>query len=981
MFSARITYLPLLKKKNDVLHQAVTIQIVADDSATGLIRCRISNPKHTAMFNLGKAHSGASNHEILLPAVEAQVMNIFEVSLGGESVTINAVQKKVRQWEIFLVLHSHTDLGFTAPISDVMKIHNENTDLALQFIEETKDWDVPSRFKWTCEVTWQVENYIRENSQDKVARLMEQVRKGNVSIAGFYTGQLTELLGHEQAARCFYLAAQLRRKYGISIDTAMLCDVPGCTWGFVQILAKSGIKNLIVADNNFIAPFLCRTDLPRPFIWEGQDGSDVLAWFTDHPFFAYIEAKNYGIAESYEATKDKLPAKLLELEANGYPFNEFQLQYAFDNFKIEFQPAEVVKQWNETWEYPKLRLSTAGEFLNGIREKYYSRLQKRKGDWANWWANIVTDYPSEMKKSRYLHNLVPVLETMNTSLQLTDNKAASTTDAFNKIYSDTLAFDEHSGSGMIWDSKDDAEQDKALREGFGYIENAGNSTELIRNNILSAIQRILNNDTTVDVLHLFNPSNFRRDELLTFDLPEAYKDCEIRDSQSGQIVGRVSNNQAVIVGAGIAPLSSKNFTLTSGTASFSADKHESVIGDQTIENAFYRVIVSAKDGGLRSIFDKTLKKELTDKTPYAFNRLVYYIPEKTDGIIMGTYTKEAYEGIPVPGEANCVLPADEIRISRTELHGLSKSVTVSHYIDGTCFMSQCYTLPASGHLVISNTFENGFPDNMLIPSLRKKYLGKTGMLYLSFPFNLPGAEIEFESTDGIINPGNDQFKGTNYDFHAMQNWLLLCNREMQINFSSRDVPLFDIGEMSLMKYRHQLTGKHAHLFFRIFALQPEHYQVNSPYKMGESLTLTFAFNSLAMSGTSDRNEAAKFGQMINTPVIHFIASQGDENDVSPEYTPFEWIKPESIRILTYKKAESGQGYILRVQESIGRETIVRVGIRSGLLKNVYHTRITEELLAPVPVVNGTFSYILRPSAIETFLIIEAESDQYAGEVI
>src|SRR5690606_28565628 len=199
-----------------------------------------------------------------------------------------------------------------------------------------------SRFKWTCEVSWQIQNYLAQRSSAKIEDLIQLVKKGSIDVGALYSGELTEILGHEQAVRSFYYSAELRWKYGIKIQTAMLCDVPGCTKGFVQIMAKSGINNLILADNNFIAPFLLRTDLPRPFYWEGDDNSKVLSWYTDHPFYAYIEGENYGLSQSYLQTRKKLPQKLIDLEKNEYKYNEFQLQYAFDNFRIEFRPAAIV---------------------------------------------------------------------------------------------------------------------------------------------------------------------------------------------------------------------------------------------------------------------------------------------------------------------------------------------------------------------------------------------------------------------------------------------------------------------------------------------------------------------------------------------------------------------------------------------------------------------------------------------------------------
>ncbi len=306
---------------------------------------------------------GENRVEIKLPEVETETLQTWQLRLGDSSFQQDISVLPAKHWQLHISLHSHTDLGFTDTLSNVAEIHADNTDQAMMLMDETADWPEASRFRWTIEITWQLEQYLKLRGPAAAQKMKKYLQSGQMELAALYAGEHVDALGHEEAIRAFYLAAKYRRELGIPVDTAMLCDVPGSTEGLVQIMARSGIKNFIIADNNFCAPILKRTDLPRPFNWQSRSGDEVTTWYTDHPFYAYIEGKHYGISESTNAARKKLPYRLLEQEGAGYAFELLHIQYAFDNFRLEFRPALVVREWNETYLWPTLELSTPSRFF------------------------------------------------------------------------------------------------------------------------------------------------------------------------------------------------------------------------------------------------------------------------------------------------------------------------------------------------------------------------------------------------------------------------------------------------------------------------------------------------------------------------------------------------------------------------------------------------------------------------------------------
>lgn len=60
--------------------------------------------------------------------------------------------------ELWLIHHSHPDIGFTQPQRIVFELHVHFIDQALDLMDQTADLPDDARFRWTCEsagMAWQ----------------------------------------------------------------------------------------------------------------------------------------------------------------------------------------------------------------------------------------------------------------------------------------------------------------------------------------------------------------------------------------------------------------------------------------------------------------------------------------------------------------------------------------------------------------------------------------------------------------------------------------------------------------------------------------------------------------------------------------------------------------------------------------------------------------------------------------------------------
>jgi alpha-mannosidase len=131
---------------------------------------------------------------------------------------------------LFVINHSHTDIGFTDFQDVCFRQHREFIEQALDLIEATADYPEDARYRWVCETTGPLERYLRNASAKQIDRFQRWRQKGAIDIAGMQYN-LTPLLNLEQMYRSLYPVRRLRENYGLAVRSAMQDDVNGISWG------------------------------------------------------------------------------------------------------------------------------------------------------------------------------------------------------------------------------------------------------------------------------------------------------------------------------------------------------------------------------------------------------------------------------------------------------------------------------------------------------------------------------------------------------------------------------------------------------------------------------------------------------------------------------------------------------------------------------------------------------------------------------
>jgi hypothetical protein len=192
------------------------------------------------------------------------------VSAQPDRFELPASQRTGSIRKIFVLHHSHLDIGFTLPADQVARDYKDSIDTAVRLVRENPD------FRWTIESAWMLQQWLLRTQDEKaINELGTLMREGRISLGVAFGNMHSGLLGSEEMNRLVYLGESFRKRFGVKGAVAYQNDVPGFSWAYPRIFAQSGVKYLITGLNLFIGGGNDLGVKHTPFYWVGPDGSRV----------------------------------------------------------------------------------------------------------------------------------------------------------------------------------------------------------------------------------------------------------------------------------------------------------------------------------------------------------------------------------------------------------------------------------------------------------------------------------------------------------------------------------------------------------------------------------------------------------------------------------------------------------------------------------------------------------------------------------
>ena len=341
------------------------------------------------------------------------------------------------KFKIFLIYHSHIDIGYTERQEKIAAYQGDFIKQAVDYVlsANQNQRNSKNKFKFTAEGSWAVEQYLEKYKKAGEEKLLKAINTENFELTAGYLN-MAELLNYKNLQYSLSYCNNFCRQNNIaSPKVAMSADINGFSWGFADALIESGVEYLITNINTHHggAPF---SKPLVPFYWEGPSGKKLLVWNG----LAYHKANLLGLIPGLTPVRDPgIPGMIIEetgfidikdteyaqkrifnmvkmFKENGYAYDFLPIMGSglyTDNSPVGEDHCELIKEWNEKFGNEiEIVTGTLVEFFEYLKENV-KELPTFAGDWNDWWTDGVISTPNETKIFRNAQRTESLIEKLD----------------------------------------------------------------------------------------------------------------------------------------------------------------------------------------------------------------------------------------------------------------------------------------------------------------------------------------------------------------------------------------------------------------------------------------------------------------------------------------------------------------------------------------------------------------------------------------
>jgi hypothetical protein len=797
--------LPVLREQDGALRQCLRLAVSADGDRGVVHFSALVGGARVDTASL-ETRSGSARVHLFVPAVDEATTVELEIELAGGLRRVDTlVVEPQRRWRIFVVHHSHLDIGYTDPRARVLRQHLAYLDSALDYAARDDD------FRWTIESNLILERWLASRPQATREELLELLRTRRFEVCALPFTMHVEALSIDELARQLRFTHELRDRYGVDVVSAMQTDVPGGPPGLPLVLADAHVPYLAVAHNwaGRATPYLTGgAELPRAFRWRTDGGKQVLVWHTDSPHgIAYLEGNLLGLAESHEAAGELLPEYLAALSTRGHPYTgvlgvpvdrepyphdvlHLRVQgVTADNAAPSLVPAEITRRWNEHYAYPRLYTATNREFFEAFPA---DGLQTYTGDWADWWADGLGSAARQVGLNRRAQAIVRTAQTLHTLAGPGTEHAADT----DRAYESMSLFDEHTWCAAHPGGDAPAGRESSALQWQAKAALAGDALDCAESLLDAAVARFRSPERRASVLVL-NAAGFERTDVVSVFLPvsrvEPGRTFIVVDAETGQHVAhalappetarnRPRGQALTFVAERVPAVGYRRYDLAAAAA-------PDIDGEaRELETGHYRVELDVDGGYALNVLDKALGLDLVDATSaFGLGQIVH---DRYASALQATMRLPpgGAQVTPSHGSASDVF----IAARTTPQHGVVVS-RVSNLVEERVTVR----VVGAGCDWIETTYRlvHGVRRLGVMHRLSKRPTVDKEGLFALFPFALEDPDVTYELTGGV--GGGMRVPGGAEHFHAVRHWVALQDRSRTVAWSTLEAPLVQLGNLFL----------------------------------------------------------------------------------------------------------------------------------------------------------------------------------------
>ena len=711
---------------------------------------------------------GTHTFNVYVDPVETARRALIEYEIGGRSESAEVRLEPVRKLQIFILPHSHHDLGYTDLQNNVEEKQMANISRGIDLARSTSNYPVGARFVWNLEVLWGADLFMRTKTEAERQELISAVKKGWIGLNGMYANELTGLCRPEELLQLFRYGIELGSQCGVSVDSAMISDVPGYTWGTVSAMAQAGIRYFSAAPNFFdrIGTFMVEWQ-DKPFWWVSPSGNEkVLFWV---PWTGYAMSHIMKLDAEWV---NKYQARLDEV---GFPYQISYIRWSGHGDNAEPDPdiCEFVKKWNEEYEWPRFSISTTSDAFTAFEKQYGHQIPEFKGDLTPYWEDGAGSSALETRLNRGAAERLAQAATLSAMLAPQAYKSAD----FDAAWRNVLLYSEHTWGA--WNSVSDSENSFATKQWQvkrQFAVDAENESRRLLDGVLDAYASE-RHSSGVDV---HNSCSWPRTDVVVISKELSLGKDHVKNENGASVPSqRLSTGELAFLVENVPALGSASFLLSAAAAHI-PEKRVMVL-DGVLDNDVVRAKIDGKSGNIVELNSSGSTRNLVDTSrDEAVNQYLYLEGKDISKVTTSATVRVAIED---PGPLVATLriessaPGCVDLVRRVRLKANADWIEISNTVNKK-------RVPLNPH-----PGEGGPAGNFAQHESKES-------VQFAFPFAVENGQIHIDVPLAVMRPENDQLPGSCRNWLPVGRWIDVANAHYGVTCATLDAPLVEVGSVS-----------------------------------------------------------------------------------------------------------------------------------------------------------------------------------------
>ncbi|MBQ7839933.1 MAG: hypothetical protein IJ390_05530 [Lachnospiraceae bacterium] len=711
---------------------------------------------------------------------------------------------------VYIVHHSHTDIGYTDLQEQVIYNQVNNIRKTISMIKKGYEENSSVKdFKWNCETYYCVEQFLKEAAPEEKTDFFDLVKKGNIGISANYLN-FNDLVDCEMVDEKAAEMQKLFTQQGCPVKTAMNADVNGISLGMRDALIKNGIRFFFMNIHTHHGMYPLYQN-QKPFFWENENGEKLLVWSGEHynlgNALGLVYSKNVSVTAdveipevSVELLYKNLSESIKEYEESGYQYDFYVTSVSgvfSDNAPANPAILAMVNAFNKKHgDEVKLQMVTLEELYERISEQAADAPVYR-GTMNDWWGNGVGSTPYAVKHYKEALRLSHMADRLEKKSGAHNEKLAET------ARDNALLYAEHTWghSATIGKPYETMVTNLDMRKNAyaSKAHEAGAMRKIEQFHRLGDILRYYNLKGKVKAVSVSHKKSLFPVEFYveTISLPA----IKVTDLKTGEVMKTQlsAHPRGVLVSfvAEFEPMEEKLFSyeeqpaeepkLYSRTAWVGAERVRDIVNDydkesyklpHSLENDWFRIRYEIGEG-ITSFYNKKSGTEMLKGGPESFFTPIY---ERTK-LRKGVYSERSALGRNIRG------------LHAKQYQGDLKDVKIVDH--GPVFdrAELIFDLEGTYHSSVIIKMYKQLPRIDFTYQIAKTLSEDIESVYLPLSLYLPGSSLYINNGGVGMRPGIDQLPGSNMEYYIADQGVLYQGEKESILINTLDTPLIYMGEM------------------------------------------------------------------------------------------------------------------------------------------------------------------------------------------